>query len=606
VVALSLKTIRFRDLSLWLALGLATIVVFEVLNSNLPSLLFPSLTQNPRNIELFFTRSLFEDSNDGLRLQSLLGGLDLWLKYPLFGAGLGVFIQQRMAEFGEPLVIHNSAMWILAELGLVGFATFATGFFLMVKNAWVRRLLPLEGRQHVLLLLLAAMMAVHATFHDMFFQRTFWFFLGACLAVPAALVRLRLVQRYKKPSILYVIGSLHRGGAEIHVAGIAAGLKAHGMDPVIYCTATAGPLAGGAKAAGIEVIAPNSLWAAAGRWRLVRGGMVVFSAIRLVKTLRERDPTVVHFFLPEAYIIGGIAAILAHSPRRIMSRRSLNDYRSRRPLLAAAETFLHPTMDVVLGNSMQVVRQLHEGEAIPLSRLGLIYNGVDSERFSPDIADISYRDRLGIARDTLVITIVANLIPYKGHADLLTGISSVLADMPEKWCLAVVGRDDGEGEVLKSLAARVGLQDNIVFLGERDDTAKILAVSDIGINASHEEGFSNAVLECMAAALPMVVTDVGGNPEAVYDGKTGFVVLPRSPTELGRAIARLATDKALRQKMGRFGRERVLANFSASVCLGHYAMLYRDLAANLPQAEYISTLQSTDPFWNRTDDPVSG
>jgi len=384
------------------------------------------------------------------------------------------------------------------------------------------------------------------------------------------------------------------------------GLKAQGFDPFIYCTADAGPLVPPVRAAGIEVVTPPIPRAGLGRWRLVRGCALVYSAARLVLFIRSRDPTVVHFFLPEAYIIGGIAVLPSRAPRRVMSRRSLNYYQSRRPLLAALERRLHPTMDIVLGNSMRVVRQLHDDEGAPLAGLGLIYNGVDTERFAPGIVDIAYRDTLGLPRDALVITIVANLIGYKGHGDLLAGLAGIKADMPENWRLAIVGRDDGEGAALEILAARSGLQDHVVFMGERDDTAMILAISDIGVNTSHEEGFSNAVLEGMAAALPMVVTDVGGNPEAVFDGQTGFVVPPRSPSELGQAIALLAADTRLRQKMGRLGRERVLANFSAEVCLGHYARLYRDLAANLPQADYISTLQGPDPFWNRTDSAGTG
>jgi len=606
VAAFALRSIRIRDLAVWVASGLTVVVFAEFIFPSLSEYLLSAVGPNNAGGSIFFTRSIFEDSNDGLRLQSLARGLDLWLKSPIFGAGIGAFLFQWTAEFGKPLVIHNSALWVLAELGLVGAVVFATGFFLIAKTAWQGRSDPLQGRQYVLLLLLSAMMIAHATFHDMLFQRTFWLFFGASLAVPAALVRYNVARRDQKPSILYVIGSLRRGGAETHVAGIARGLKAQSFDPTIYCTAEAGPLVPEMRAAGVEVVAPHVPWAVLRRWRVVRGCALVYSAVRLVFFIRSRDPTIVHFFLPEAYIIGGIAVSLSRSPRRVMSRRSLNYYQSRWPLLAVLERHLHPAMDLVLGNSMRVVRQLHDEEGAPLERLGLIYNGVDSERFAPDIVDNSYRERLGIARDALTITIVANLIRYKGHRDLLAGLAGVAAKMPEKWALAIVGRDDGEGEALKKLVAQAGLQDHVVFLGEREDTAQILAVSDIGVNASHEEGFSNAVLEGMAAALPMVVTDVGGNPEAVLEGQTGFVVPPRLPAELGQAIARLAADKGLRQKMGRLGRERVLVNFSVSVCLDHYAMLYRDLAANLPQTEWISTLQSPDPFWNRTKNPVTG
>lgn len=296
--------------------------------------------------------------------------------------------------------------------------------------------------------------------------------------------------------------------------------------------------------------------------------------------MREREPTIVHFFLPEAYISGGFAALVARCPKRIMSRRSLNYYQKRRPLLAIVEKWLHPTMDVILGNSREVARQLREDEHILPQKLGLIFNGVNTLKYSPEAADISYRDTLGIPRASIVITIVANLIPYKGHGDLLAGLSSMKHILPKNWMLVIVGRDDGEGAVLRDLATETGLSDNLLFLGERVDTPEILGVSDIGLNTSHEEGFSNAVLEGMSSALPMVVTDVGGNPEAVVDGVTGYVVPPKSPVSLGAAIARLADNKGLRERLGNAGRARIVKEFSAEKCLESYMELYLKLAAD--------------------------
>jgi glycosyltransferase involved in cell wall biosynthesis len=110
----------------------------------------------------------------------------------------------------------------------------------------------------------------------------------------------------------------------------------------------------------------------------------------------------------------------------------------------------------------------------------------------------------------------------------------------------------------------------------------LVRAADFALNVSHEEGFSNAVIEGMAAGLPMIVTDVGGNPEAVVDGETGLVVPPRDPVALGEAIAWLAGNREAAAAMGEAGAERVRRTFTIEACVDHYDALYRGLLAGEP------------------------
>ena len=112
------------------------------------------------------------------------------------------------------------------------------------------------------------------------------------------------------------------------------------------------------------------------------------------------------------------------------------------------------------------------------------------------------------------------------------------------------------GERLRAQATALSIQDHVRFLDVRDDVPALLAASDIGIIASHQEGFSNAVLEGMAAGLAMAVTAVGGNPEAVIDGECGLVMPAKDPPALARALARLAGDPALRRRLGAAAQRR--------------------------------------------------
>ena len=231
-------------------------------------------------------------------------------------------------------------------------------------------------------------------------------------------------------------------------------------------------------------------------------------------------------------------------------------------------------MTAILGNSQRVVQELIAEGGCPPSRVALIYNGIDASAFATERPPIEARKD---ARPLVLIT-VANLIPYKGHSDLVAALGELDRSLPRPWSLVCVGRDDGIGARLKQQARAFGIEQNVKLLGARADIAALLAAADIGILASHEEGFANSILEGMAAGLPMVVTDVGGNAEAVIDGLTGLVVPPRDPSALGAAILKLALDGDLRRTMGDAGRERVEKYFSIDRCVANYARLYAGLS----------------------------
>mgnify|MGYP003561969558 FL=1 len=286
-------------------------------------------------------------------------------------------------------------------------------------------------------------------------------------------------------------------------------------------------------------------------------------------------PDIVQFYLPGPYLIGAPVALIARVPVKIMSRRSLSRYQRNRPAVASIERFLHGYMDAVTGNSRAVVKELL-AEGVPEARLHLIYNGID---IAPSMDRSEARSALGIDNDALVGVMVANLIPYKGHHDLIEGLGLVTKQLPAGWRVLLAGRDEGLRSELEALAAKRGIAENVVFLGERSDVPRLLAAADFGLLTSHEEGFSNVVLEGMAAGLPMIVTDVGGNAEAVLDGATGFVVPPNEPKAIGEAVLRLARDHNLRASFGDAGRKRVAEHFSMESCQNAHLELYRTLLA---------------------------
>lgn len=387
-----------------------------------------------------------------------------------------------------------------------------------------------------------------------------------------------MTENSDRPDIFFVIGSLLIGGAEKHLSMIAPALVQRGHRVSVYNLSGRSVLGDAMAEDGVRIISPP-FGSLSSRFRLVGGIMLAISTLKLYSLFLFRRPPVVHFFLPQAYIIGAISARCAGISGLIMSRRSLNTYQSRHPVLARLERRLHQYMKVVVANSKRVLAQLRDDENVPPCKLELIHNGIDLACFDGPLDRRRKRQELGIGASAKVLTIVANLIPYKGHMDLLHALAGIKAEISGDWVLLAVGRDDGIGGSLKLAADRLGLADKILFLGTRDDVPDILRVSDIGLLCSHEEGFSNAILECMAAGLPMVVTDVGGNAEAVVSGRTGFVVSKCSSADLGLAIVRLIKDGQLRKRMGRAGRKRVETLFSLDVCVTKYEALYDRLVA---------------------------
>jgi glycosyltransferase involved in cell wall biosynthesis len=381
-----------------------------------------------------------------------------------------------------------------------------------------------------------------------------------------------------KPRILFVALCLDYGGAERHLSMIMPALAKRAWPVSVYCTNRLGAFAEDVRRSGVEVIGPPIEADARKTGRLVRLFYAIFAGGRLLHVMRKLKPGIVHFFLPEPYMIGAPISLLQRVPIRVMSRRSLNLYQRQWRGVRAIEERLHPHMTAVLGNSLPVVDDLI-GERVAPSRIGLIYNGVTLGAFETPFDRRAFRKSLGFSDDDLVMTVVANLSPRKAHTDVVEALALASGRIRQPWTLLCVGRDDGCLERLQAQVRERGLQNRIRFLGERADVPDLLRASDMGILASHEEGFSNAILESMAAGLPMVVTNVGGNAEAIVDGHSGLVVPPANPMALADAIVRLVENSPLALALGTSARQRVQTHFSTGACVDRYEALYDGLLA---------------------------
>lgn len=369
----------------------------------------------------------------------------------------------------------------------------------------------------------------------------------------------------RSPRVLVVTNRLTRGGAERHLAKVLPDLKARGIAVELFLLERGGELEPGLASAGVPIHGVN---------RRLPFINLAASAIALYRHIRAASPDIVHFFLPESYIVGSLVAIGARQKTCFMSRRSLTHYHRNHPWLARLEKLLHRRTSALLGNSRAVVDEL-VAEVGSSRKVGLIYNGVGILPLAGEPARTVRRGALGLPADAFVMVIVANLIGYKGHADLLHALGLVRSSLPKAWRLMVIGRDDGIGDQLRMQAEQLGLSENIVWMGERSDVETILLAADVGLLVSHQEGFSNALIEAMAEGLPMIATAVGGNIDAIVDGRSGWLVPVQDPISLSEAIVKVASDPQGRAAAGQAARERTLRMFSQTNCVDRYERLYR-------------------------------
>lgn len=375
-----------------------------------------------------------------------------------------------------------------------------------------------------------------------------------------------------------VIGTLDLGGTERHLARILPKLHGLGWDITVLVMKQGNALTAHLRNNGVDVVEFPV------RMSISRRNMYIRRPVRcllvfhwLLWQIWKMRNALLHFYLPETYILGGLGAVLTCRRKpMLMSRRSLNHYQNNRPWLRPLEYWLHRRMHKILGNSRAVIDQLHHQEGVPPGKLVLIYNGIDTAPFKAQPPRHILRKELGMPLDALVLVIAANLIPYKGHADLLRALSTIRNDLPANWHLQCAGYDAGILDELKAQARASAIEGRVHWLGEMQDIRALLKAADIGVLCSHEEGFSNALLEYMAAGLPVVVTDVGGNAEAVVDGETGWIVPAGDPSALAAKILDLALNEKRRRVFGSAGRRRVEQCFSLETCVASYDSLYKN------------------------------
>jgi glycosyltransferase involved in cell wall biosynthesis len=239
----------------------------------------------------------------------------------------------------------------------------------------------------------------------------------------------------------------------------------------------------------------------------------------------------------------------------------------------------HNWIDHIVAGSELHKRDCHRILDYPLENISVVYGGVDTELFNPrNRLTSGVRQELGIARDEIVLGLVARLSPVKGHEYALEALAQVKKKHPKVRLVCTGYESERSVSWLQGLAQELGVLDNLIYLDRRSDIQDVIAAFDIGIITSiGSEANTRAGLEYIATGKPVVATSVGVIPEVVLDNEVGFIVPPQNSHELAAGIIKLMENPAMRQLMGQRARTRAELYFSPKKFGDSFEEVYKQL-----------------------------
>lgn len=367
--------------------------------------------------------------------------------------------------------------------------------------------------------------------------------------------------------VLYLIDTMAYAGTQTHIANMLRGHDRSRFSPRLLCLQEKGALGARLEAEGFPVEAFGL--------RRIYGPAAARACLRYLAYLRREAIDVVHAYLFSAQAFGIPPARLAGVPLVLAGRRAIGVYWTARKY-RLARRLSNACAHLQVGNSEAVKEFIVREEGVPPGRVRIVYNGVDAERFSPPPG--------GTRRGNEGITVgyVGSLTRVKGVDVLLRAARRALDECPGMR-VRIVGEgplearrvDEGDTDArLKALARELGFEDRVEFAGGSERVEEELRRMDLFVMPSISEGMSNAVLEAMAAGLPVLATGSGGNREVVEEGVTGSLFPVGDDRALAERIVALVRDGERRRAMGEAGRERVRGRFTVERMVSAMEALY--------------------------------
>ena len=353
--------------------------------------------------------------------------------------------------------------------------------------------------------------------------------------------------------VLHVESGRHLYGGARQVLYLLDGLAARGVENVLACPHDSEIAHAADQSA---QVVPMTM----------RGELDPRLALRLHRLIAQRQPDVVHVHSRRgADLWGGLAARMAGVPC-ILSRRVDNP----EPRWQAA--LKYRLYDHVVTIS-EAIRAVLIAEGVHSDNITCVRSAVDGAPYLAPVERAAICRQFRVPPEALIVGMVAQLIPRKGHRTLLQALPGLLAEFPHLRVLLF-----GQGPLAAALQEDIeahGLRETVGLVGFRDDLPRWLGGLDLLVHPADMEGLGVSLLQAAAAAVPVIASRAGGLSEAVADGVTGLLVPPGEPEALAAAMRTLLADPLLRRRMGEAGRARILSEFSVDAMVDGNLAVYR-------------------------------
>lgn len=370
-----------------------------------------------------------------------------------------------------------------------------------------------------------------------------------------------------KKRILHLIPSFHLGGSEKQAIALIKMLIEDGSFDVLAATLNSE----GVLRAGFNSIFPGEI----PEYKLTSFHDLNFlkQVRNFARFLKENRIDLLHTHDFYSNVFGMSSAVLARTPSRIASKRESGGLRTNAQDIVEKMAFSRA--DAVLVNSKSVMDHL-AGRKIPTNKLHLVYNGTDVSSFEK-IGGERTTGMYGLPSDENIrfVTLVANLRHAVKNVPMLLRVAKRVTGTYPNAHFIIAGEGELAGK-LKTMAEELGVADRVHFIGRCDDVPALLAASYACVLTSDAEGFSNSLIEYMAAGKPVVATAVGGAAEVMRDGVTGFLCAPDNDEAMAKYLCDLLSDEGKAKKMGESGKRTVIDRFSMTSQQEHIVALYND------------------------------
>jgi len=367
-----------------------------------------------------------------------------------------------------------------------------------------------------------------------------------------------------RPALAYVVNSLNPGGTEKLVVEMSLSFCSE-FELVVLCLDEPGLWADDLRSRGIPV---HCLWR--------QPGLDFAVAVRLASYFRRFNTQIVHAHQTTPWFYAALSRLLHSEPRLLFEEhgRFFPEIRNLARVLVnrlLVKKLTHRFVAV----SKDVRDRLREYEGLDADRIEVIYNGVRTEPLLGSSEREVLRSELGFMPGSFVVGTVGRFDPIKNLPLLIASLERAAKEVNTLRGLLV-----GDGPLfpeIRSLVEKSGLHDRVRLTGFRSDARKLIGCMDLFVLSSFSEGTSMALLEAMMAGVPVAVTRVGGNPEVVVDGESGWVVPSNSVAALTAALVESASNAQKRQRIAAAGKDRFENQFAFDRMIENYRKQYRTL-----------------------------